>query len=115
MFREIIGNGVFKLLSFKNVRGGACSYLSVPHATPQIFWESSLKTFLLCVQLQNLTLRPWKYICWTRNCDFVIYNLFVYAKKGFHSTEGSVIENINKLHQTQGRIYGEAAGGAHPP
>ena len=25
----------------------------------KIFWESSLKTFLLYVQLQNLTLRPW--------------------------------------------------------
>ena len=44
--------------------------------------EQSIKTFLLCVQLQNLTLRPWKYICWTRNCDFFIYNLFVYVKNG---------------------------------
>ena len=63
----------------------------------KIFWESSLKTFLLCV----CVLRPWtwKYTCWTRNCDLFIYNLFVYVKKGSIAQKWGVIENVNKLHQ----------------
>ena len=35
MFREIIGNGVFKLLSFKNVRGGGGGGMRLPFSTPR--------------------------------------------------------------------------------
>ena len=35
-----------------------------------------------------------KYVCWTRNCDLSLASsFFVYVK--FHSTQGSVIGNMN--------------------
>ena len=43
-------------------------------------------------------------ICWTRNCDFFIYNLFVYVKNGSIAQKWGVIENVNKLHQATAKL-----------
>ena len=70
---------------------------STPRYAPNFLGEQS-KNFSFVRATSKSYATPLEVYLLDKNCDFVIYNLFVYAKKGFHSTEGSVIENINKLH-----------------
>ena len=58
MFREIIGNGVFKLLSFKNVRGGHAPTFQYPTLRPKFSGRAVYKLFFCACNFKILRYAP---------------------------------------------------------